>query len=459
MILRQHLKIFGIWNHRDSLRTCGFDGCLWSNWTTRHSRDNRVLGLVFSALLNRTNLYQNERGMVTALALLLLAVLALLGTTAVVVTSTDIRIGGNYKVSEVAFYAAEAGVEEARARLRSSAEEYLIVDSYPSSSQWRAYIGTLAMAQKKEFNSSESKHSRTSSLHPDMNYVVEIRHRTDDDGNILYWGDHNSDGIVTRNTDVGNSNNRNIYLVSSSGYTGNSYQTVEAEMAKTPPITVPSPLYVKADAKIQGSSTDIIGTDMCGGSDKPGVITTKDPGLIDISGGPNITGVGGTTPNITYNGINLDIDSMVNSLKKLANFSYNVTSATHTGMNWGSPTLGGTLESPSTCSVHNIVYYNTNGTDIKLAGGSSGCGVLLVEGDLDVNGGFSWHGVILATGSVKYTGGGSKQVTGGMLSGGTVDADMVGGNANIVFCSSAVKNQTESLPVRLLSWRDLREGN
>jgi Tfp pilus assembly protein PilX len=397
--------------------------------------------------------------MVSALALLLLAVLALLGTTAVIITSTDIQIGGNYKVSEVAFYAAEAGVEEARARLRSTAGVDQLVDIYPTSSQWRAYIGTLPMAQKVGFNSSDSKHSRTNSLQSDINYVVEIRHKTDAAGNIVYWGDHNSDGIITRNTDVGNSNNRNIFMVTSSGYTGNSYQTVEVEMAKLPPITVPAPLYVKADANIQGSSTDIIGIDMCGGSDKPGVITTKDPGSIDISGGPNITGVGGTTPNITYNGINLDIDSMVNSLKKLANFSYNVTSATHTGMNWGSPTLGGTLESPSTCSVHNIVYYNTNGTDIKLAGGSSGCGVLLVEGDLDVNGGFSWHGVILATGSVKYTGGGSKQVTGGMLSGGTVDADMVGGNANIVFCSSAVKNQTESLPVRLLSWRDLREGN
>jgi hypothetical protein len=230
-------------------------------------------------------------------------------------------------------------------------------------------------------------------------------------------------------------------------------------MAKSPPITVPSPLYVKADAKIQGGSTDIIGIDMCGGSDKPGVITTKASGSIDLSGNPNITGAGGTIPNITYNGTDLDIDAMVNSLKKLANFSYDVTSATHTGMNWGSPTLGGDLESPSTCSVHNIVYYNTNGTDIKLAGGSSGCGILLVEGDLEVNGGFSWHGVIIATGSVKYTGGGSKQVTGGMLSGGTVDADMIGGNANIVYCSSAVKDQTASLPVQLLSWRDLREGN
>jgi Tfp pilus assembly protein PilX len=430
---------------------------LWGNWKARYSRDNRILGQVCLLLLYRTPLYRNESGMVTALALLLLAVLALLGTTAVVVTSTDIKIGGNYKVSEIAFYAAEAGVEEARARLRSTAGGHQIVDSYPTSKDWRAYIGTLEMAQEKDFNLSKSEHSRTDSK-SDINYVVVIKHKTDKpdgSGNIMYWGDDNDDGIATRNITTGN----NIYLVTSSSYTGNSYQTVEAEMAKTHPITVPSPLYVKADAKIQGSSTDIIGTDMCGGSDKPGVITTKNPGSIDISGGPNITGAGGTTPNITYNGIDLDVDAMVNSLKKLANFSYDVTSATHTGMNWGSPTLGGTLEDPSTCSVHNIVHYNTNGTDIKLAGGSSGCGILLVEGDLDVNGDFSWHGVIIATGSVKYTGGGGKQVTGGMLSGGTVDADMVGGNANIVYCSSAVKNQTESLPVRILSWRDLRQGN
>ena len=68
----------------------------------------------------------------------------------------------------------------------------------------------------------------------------------------MYWGDHNNDGIITKNTAAGNSNNQNIYLVTSSGYTANSYQTIEAEMAKLPPINVPSPLYVKADAKIQG---------------------------------------------------------------------------------------------------------------------------------------------------------------------------------------------------------------
>jgi Tfp pilus assembly protein PilX len=436
----------------------GFASHFCGYWERKWLRINYIFKIIFFAQRHRPSFLHDQRGVATAIGLLLLAVLTLLGTTAVVFTSTDIQISGNYKVSEVAFFAAEAGIEEARARLRSTAEANLINDSYPTSTQWRAYIGTLARSQTLGFNPSLSTHSRTGSLQSSMSYVVEIKHKTDAIGNIMYWGDDNTDGIVTRNTTVGDSNNRNIYLVTSSGYTGNSYRTVEAEMAKVPPITVPAPLYVKSNATIQGSSTDIIGTDGCGGADKPGVITTKAPGSIDINGGPNITGVGGTTPNIIYNGLSLDIDSMVNSLKTLANYSY-TKSGTDTGMNWGTPTSGLNLESPTTCDDHNIVYYNTNGATIMLAGGSSGCGILLIEGNLEVHGGFSWNGVILITGSVKYSGGGNKQVTGGVLSGGTVDADLVGGNANIVYCSTAVTNQTANLPLKILSWRDAREGN
>ena len=432
-----------------------------------YSKICHMLDTILSAEVGRPSIYRSESGMVTAISLLVLAALTLLGATAMLVTSTDILIGGNYKVSGIAFYAAEAGVEEARARLRSTAGGYLINDTSPTSKQWRAYIGTLAMAQKSVercmgcvgFDSTLAVHSRTNSFQSTMTYVVEIKHKTNAAGAIMYWGDDNDDGTITRNTTAGNSNNRNIYLVTSSGYSGNSYRTVEAEMAKAPPISVPAPLYVKANSTIQGSSTNIIGTDTCGSSDKHGMITTKNSGSVDINGHPSITGVSGTDPDIVYNGPNLDITALANSLKQAANFSYNVTSDTQTGMNWGTPTPGATQQNPSTCSVHNIVYYNTNGTDIKLAGGSSGCGVLLVEGDLEINGGFSWYGVIVVTGSVRYAGGGNKQVTGGILSGGTVEADLIAGNANIVYCSSAVKNATDSFPARMLSWRDLREGN
>jgi Tfp pilus assembly protein PilX len=451
---------------------------LLDNSRLRYLCNKNILKKVFSLSLNGTSIYQNERGMVTAVALLLIAVLTLLGTGAIVVTSTDILIGGNYKVSEVAFYAAEAGVEEARARLRSSAGANQINDNlYETDTAWRAYIGTLAMAQKYNdnercqgclrFESGEPKHSRTNSLQSAISYVVEINHKTDAAGNIMYWGDHNSDGVVTRNTAAGNINNRNIYLVTSSGYTGNSdrtnsFRTVEAEIAKMPPISVPSPLYLKApNSRIQGSSTYITGEDKCGDKDTNAVTTTNDPGSIDIQGNPTITNAVGTNPSILYNGPNLDITAMVNSLKSQANFSYDVTSATQTGMHWGTPTPGATQEDPSYCSDHNVVYYNTHDTYIKLAGGSSGCGILLVDGDLEVNGGFAWNGIIIVTGSTKYTGGGNeaKQVTGGLLSGGTLDADVVGGNTHIVYCSSTVENQTNSMPLRSLSWRDLRAGN
>ena len=111
-------------------------------------------------------------------------------------------------------------------------------------------------------------------------------------------------------------------------------------------------------------------------------------------------------------------------------------------MAWGTPTLGATLQNPSTCSASNIVYYNMNGNTIKLSGGSSGCGILLVDGDLDINGGFNWNGMVIVNGSITYTGGGDKNVTGAVLAGGSLDADLVGGNANIVYCSSAINNLT-----------------
>jgi hypothetical protein len=118
----------------------------------QHSATFKGLERIFLPRLKGSPIHKNENGMVTAVALLLLAVLALLGTTAVVVTSTDILIGGNYKISGQAFYAAEAGTEEARGRLRSSAGANHINDSDPTSTQWRAYIGTLAMAQTGGFN-------------------------------------------------------------------------------------------------------------------------------------------------------------------------------------------------------------------------------------------------------------------------------------------------------------------
>jgi hypothetical protein len=392
---------------------------------------------------------------------MLLGVLALLGTAAMTFTTTDVLISGNYKSMARTFHAAEAGTEEARARLRASAA-HPIVDAHPTQTGWRAYIGSVTNAQGKGYNASNGMHVRVDSLQNALDYTVEVQHATDAGGNILYWGDHDGDGVNTRNTTTG----QNIYVLTSAGTVSDVRKTVEKEAARIPPITVPGALYVEAQTTVQGSSTNIIGTDDCGADDQPGIRTTLPmtiPGppaedSVIQNGSPNIVG---STP-IAYNHTDMDIQTMVDSLKDLSNFAYTVSSATHTGTttpgpgdNWGQPTAGATLQDASACSEHNVVHYDTGGTYLTLSGGVTGCGFLLVDGDLEIHGGFSWHGVVLVTGSIVFSGGGNKNITGAVLSGGSAVADVIGGNANIVFCSTAVTSQTQNRPLRVFHWKEL----
>ena len=409
-------------------------------------------------------IHRNEKGMVLPLGLMFLAIIAILGTTAVILTTTDLKIGSNYRASEQAFYAAEAGIEEAKGRLRKNADDLIrIDDGHPTSDQWRRYIGTDVKAKGKGYNSSNAMHKRLSSL-SDLDYVVEIKHQTDPpsgSGNVLYWGDPDGNGISGRNTTVYNGN-ENIYLVTSEGSSGASTKIIEVEMTRVPPVTTPAALYVEASTKIQGSSTNIIGTDSCGTDNKPGIATTKpNTEPITTAGNPTVTGVVGVDPDVSYSNTNMDVQSVVDSFKSEADFAYTVTSATHTktdtpgpGDDWGTPTLGATLQDPSSCSSNNIVYYNTQGTSITLSGGTSGCGILLVDGDLDMHGGFSWHGMVIVTGSVIFLGGGDKNITGTLIAGGSLDADIIGGNSNIVYCSSAIDAQTENRPLLILNWKE-----
>lgn len=385
--------------------------------------------------------------MVLAVALVLLTIAILFGTTAFVITNTDTKITGNYKWGAQAHYAAEAGTEEARARLRLGAA-LPIVDTSPTSPAWRVYIGTAANAGAKGYNPSTD--IRMDSIQTALNYTVVIRHQTNSTGNILYWGDDDGDGVNTRNTTTG----ENIYVVTSYGSTASANKIVEIECTNVPSMGTGAPLYAEAPMTIQGNSTNIIGTGggSCGGP-VTAVRTTMGTGSITLKGNPTVVGAG-PSPSIDYNSTNLDVQSMVEALKGFANYNYTVNSATNTGMNWGTPTLGATLQDPSSCGVQNIVYYDTGGTYIKLAGGSHGCGILLVDGDLNVNGDFSWYGIIIATGSISFLGGGNKNITGEMIAGGSTNADLMGGNANIVYCDQAINDQTQYRAMLLLSWKE-----
>src|SRR5437870_1147684 len=129
-----------------------------------------------------------EQGAVLVTALLLLVALAALGAGAVTLTSIDTLTTGNYKLATQGFYAAEAGTEEARARLRANAGANLIADTLPTnlqtSTDWRAYIGNATQATLLWPTTTQQyapKDSLSEIVQAGLNYAVEIRHKTDAD--------------------------------------------------------------------------------------------------------------------------------------------------------------------------------------------------------------------------------------------------------------------------------------
>jgi Tfp pilus assembly protein PilX len=393
----------------------------------------------------RLSRVRDENGLVLIYALLVLLVLVILSILGMLTTNTELRIATNDRSAKEVFYIAEGGIEDARSRLQASASAFPIYDNFPPNANWRAFIGTETRAAAKGFQGANGNHTRHDPLNSSADYVVTITHKLDPSGNILKWGDSNGDGAQEENTSVG----ENIYVITSEGRTpSGAEKIIRIEAVRFPSILVPAALYTKSPTIIRGNSTSVLGIDPCGGADVPGVLTQA---AVSQVGNPTITG---SPPIVENSGLSLAVSTMIRQFSQNPKYAYNVNGATLTGMAWGTPVPGATPQSASSCDQRNVVYFNTSSTYVRLAGGTSGCGILLVEGDLNINGGFHWYGIILVTGSVVFSGGGEKNVTGGILAGGEVSADAVGGDASIVYCSQA-GNQTNYFPLLTLRWVEL----
>ena len=379
----------------------------------------------------------NERGFALVTCLLLIAMVLILSAIASQSITSDLKVAGTDRSMKQAFSIAESGSEEARARM-SPVSTALITDNSPSSTTWEAYIGTPSRCQQMGYDSSNGNHFLYASV-SGLNYTVKIAHKVNATGQVLRWGDTNEDGKYEESTTTGEP----IYVITSIGRNSGAAKSVRIEAARTPPITTISALYTKNDLVLKGSSTYISGNE--GTETGPGVISK---GTISTSGSPTVLGTPPTEMNCTKD---IDVGAMIDANRARANFSYNST-GTMTGMNWGTPTAGATPQSPLACGADNVVYINGN---VKLAGGTTGCGMLMVDGNLELNGGFQWYGPILVRGSLSFTGGGEKNVTGGILAGGTGNVDDIGGNAVILHSNSALHQVIGKMPLTVLRWSEV----
>ena len=355
----------------------------------------------------------NERGFILVVALVLLVTLTLVGTTARIMTSTDIKIGGNYSKSQKALQVAMAGVEHGREVLRALNASSL--DTKTFSDELAAKVGSNAMLEG--YDSDDDPLVNPTSL-GGSNYVVYL-----------------TNDLVDGATNQADSNAR-VLITSVGEGPANAFAKVEIEVIRGGGLTTPSPLYAKEDVTGNGSSLSIDGNDDCA-TPAPALppVYTKSPAETDLNGNPTING---NPPSAVEGPIDLDIISYIQTLKAGAT----VVTTDQNGTNFGDSTNYVSLYSDTSDP------YNVQGLKIR---NGIGYGILLVDGDLSLGGGFAWNGLILVSGTLTFNGGGGGiNIRGAVLANQTVD---INGNIDIRYDSCKVDKSLASAGLTVVSWK------
>jgi hypothetical protein len=208
-------------------------------------------------------IHKNEKGMVLPLGLMFLAIIAILGTTAVIVTTTDLKIGSNYRASEQAFYVAEAGISEAMHRLNLKSSDSNFIGEAPGSTPtpgWGRYIVLQTGADKFKDdpdwnlsgdsldNDADSEVDETGETYleivtlqtidgTELNYLVKIYYKIED--SQFQNGDGDTNEVVLYGQDFGYGNDASITgtypvkIIESIGFAqNNSKRTIKTEVTK-----------------------------------------------------------------------------------------------------------------------------------------------------------------------------------------------------------------------------------
>ncbi len=293
-----------------------------------------------------------------------------------------------------------------------------------------------------------------------------------------------------------------VWLLTSLAVTPNlgqnpgSRRMVQMEVALNPALITPAPITTQAPVNLQGSfvinaydsctctcTTSGNGnnaTTTCGGTGcNSGAHAIFTGGSVSVSGGAGQTLTSyGSDPTQGASVQNVDpwpynIDDLINQYKAGAQspgFSctgtQNFFATPPTYLNCGTQTnqAFGTYPTglPTEPGSVNAVTEYIPGS-VKLTSAASGAGILIVDGDLEINGGLNWYGLVLVRGKVSFTGGAGQNVNmyGSILAGQDVNAtdqaqaDTFGGSINFHYDTCAMKNLNGSRPPRMLASHEL----
>lgn len=364
----------------------------------------------------------DEKGLILIAALTLLAALTLAGATAFIVSSTDVKVGGNFRSHQTALQVAMAGAEHARETLRAAN----LASSDPTnfSEELASQVGGNGVLNGYSVSTDDSP-LVTGTLASAYTYNAYLTN--DSAEGASNTADSNGKVMIT-SVATGPNNAKSVVQTTVQFY---SFST-----------SSPAVMYSKDNVTLNGSSISISGNDSssCGTGDLAPVYT-KDPATTTTNGSPSLSG----NPSTPQHGpTDIDLNAYVEALKGGANYTL---TADQSGSTFGSSTNFVT------------VYADAAGTqadgELRL-NNVDGYGILLVKGDLQLAGNINWNGIIIVTGVITSSGGGSnsKNIQGQIYSGSSSLGDSsISGSVVIGYHSCNVKKALSSQPLKVADWK------
>ena len=240
----------------------------------------------------RDRFFKSEKGFLLVAALTLLSALTLLGTTAYLLSSTDIKIGGNFKNHQMALQVAMAGAERARQALRL---ENL------SSSDTSSFNDELTNITRRGANLLLDGYTSTSDDQPiasgTLNGVSYSAYVTND-----------SPDVISSLVDT----NGKVMITSVASGPGTSKATVQTIVGLYSLPPSPATVYSQDNVTLSGTAISISGVNACDPTSSLAPIYTVDPATTTQNGIPVLTG---SPPTPQHGTTSIDLPTYAEALK------------------------------------------------------------------------------------------------------------------------------------------------
>ncbi len=422
----------------------------------------------------------DNRGFALVAALLLIAVSGIVTATVLQTTSTEIHISGNHKRAVQDFYAAEAGLAEARSRLWKAlgAAEYFIGSAgLWSAPLWTAYI-VNSSGWSPSVDPEYAPHDtnvfpvpgnpantmvRPNSLQTDLPYWVKIRHKTEYDAEQAGHASATPHYVDLDGSAARHSKSHRGQVV----YFGYPSKTSIAPVSFTTAASVPWLPVEKiiAHGSLEGGSValeqEIVhppGPPQLGALHASGSVSLNGAGVIN---GRDACGVADSLPPVVSGGAVTSPSSMRfdgTPANPQPGFPAHTLAAALTALRTGAVALNADQYNQRLGTSHvPMVFLATGGTFVQPSGirirDTGGAGILLVDGNATLEGDVQWNGMILVTGTLFLRGQGAGIVVRGGLWASRIHQQT--GALAVQYDSCLLRAALLAVPVQVRTWKEV----